>query len=150
MAKLFASEIAMEIALNAMRIHGGYGYSTEFDVERYFRDAPLMIVGEGTNEIQRNVIARQLVTRGGLRTLTGARRRGNRCRPDPKNMDRDDARAAPGDEGPSGRLDGRPRARDGTRHRSMVSPLLTRSTRSSHPWRRTSETKSANGERNTV
>ena len=66
MAKLFASEAAMEIALNAMRIHGGYGYSTEFDVERYFRDAPLMIVGEGTNEIQRNVIAAQLVSRGGI------------------------------------------------------------------------------------
>jgi alkylation response protein AidB-like acyl-CoA dehydrogenase len=66
MAKLFASETAMEIALNAVRIHGGYGYSTEFDVERYFRDAPLMIVGEGTNEIQRNVIAQQLVRRGGL------------------------------------------------------------------------------------
>jgi butyryl-CoA dehydrogenase len=66
MAKLFASEVAMEIALNAVRIHGGYGYSTEFDVERYFRDAPLMIVGEGTNEIQRNVIATQLVARGGI------------------------------------------------------------------------------------
>jgi hypothetical protein len=66
MAKLFASETAMEIALDAVRIHGGYGYSTEFDVERYFRDAPLMIVGEGTNEIQRGVIARQLVARGGL------------------------------------------------------------------------------------
>ena len=52
-----------EIALNAVRIHGGYGYSTEFDVERYFRDAPLMIVGEGTNEIQRNVIVKQLVER---------------------------------------------------------------------------------------
>jgi isovaleryl-CoA dehydrogenase len=64
MAKLFASEAAMQIALDAIRIHGGYGYSTEFDVERYFRDAPLMIVGEGTNEIQRNVIARQLVDRG--------------------------------------------------------------------------------------
>jgi isovaleryl-CoA dehydrogenase len=63
MAKLFASETAMQIALNAVRIHGGYGYSTEFDVERYFRDAPLMIVGEGTNEIQRTVIARQLVKR---------------------------------------------------------------------------------------
>jgi alkylation response protein AidB-like acyl-CoA dehydrogenase len=63
MAKLFASETAMEIALDAVRIHGGYGYSTEFDVERYFRDAPLMIVGEGTNEIQRNVIARQLIQR---------------------------------------------------------------------------------------
>ncbi|WP_037575480.1 acyl-CoA dehydrogenase family protein [Phaeacidiphilus oryzae] len=66
MAKLFASETAMTIALNAVRIHGGYGYSTEFDVERYFRDAPLMIVGEGTNEIQRNVIAAQLIKRGGL------------------------------------------------------------------------------------
>ncbi|MCV7037783.1 acyl-CoA dehydrogenase [Mycolicibacterium moriokaense] len=66
MAKLFASEVAMEIALNAVRIHGGYGYSTEYDVERYFRDAPLMIVGEGTNEIQRNVIAAQLVARGGI------------------------------------------------------------------------------------
>ncbi|GAA5039303.1 acyl-CoA dehydrogenase family protein [Streptomyces siamensis] len=66
MAKLFASETGMQIALNAVRIHGGYGYSTEFDVERYFRDAPLMIVGEGTNEIQKNVIAAQLVKRGGL------------------------------------------------------------------------------------
>ncbi|MDT5350382.1 MAG: hypothetical protein QOH91_3669 [Mycobacterium sp.] len=66
MAKLFASEVAMEIALDAVRIHGGYGYSTEYDVERYFRDAPLMIVGEGTNEIQRNVIAGQLVSRGGI------------------------------------------------------------------------------------
>jgi alkylation response protein AidB-like acyl-CoA dehydrogenase len=66
MAKLFASETAMEIALNAVRIHGGYGYSTEFDVERYFRDAPLMIVGEGTNEIQRNVIVRQLIRRHAL------------------------------------------------------------------------------------
>ncbi|MDQ1040215.1 alkylation response protein AidB-like acyl-CoA dehydrogenase [Streptomyces sp. V3I8] len=66
MAKLFASETAMQIALNAVRIHGGYGYSTEFDVERYFRDAPLMIVGEGTNEIQRNIIASQLIKRGGL------------------------------------------------------------------------------------
>ena len=66
MAKLFASETAMQIALNAVRIHGGYGYSTEFDVERYFRDAPLMIVGEGTNEIQRNVIVSQLISRGGV------------------------------------------------------------------------------------
>ena len=66
MAKLFASEVAMEIAINAVRIHGAYGYSTEYDVERYFRDAPLMIIGEGTNEIQRNVIARQLVGRGGI------------------------------------------------------------------------------------
>lgn len=74
MAKLFASETAMQIALDAVRIHGGYGYSTEYDVERYFRDAPLMIVGEGTNEIQRNIIAGQLVTRskapGGRRQST--------------------------------------------------------------------------------
>ena len=66
MAKLFASEAAMQITLDAMRIHGGYGYSTEFDIERYFRDAPLMIVGEGTNEIQRNVIVRQLVRRNSV------------------------------------------------------------------------------------
>ena len=65
-AKMIASEAAMEIALNAVRIHCGYGYSTEYDVERYFRDAPLMIVGEGTNEIQRNDIAAQLVSRGGI------------------------------------------------------------------------------------
>jgi alkylation response protein AidB-like acyl-CoA dehydrogenase len=64
MAKLFASEVCLEITTNAIRIHGGYGYSTEFDVERYFRDAPLMVVGEGTNEIQRNVIVRQLIARG--------------------------------------------------------------------------------------
>jgi len=66
MARLFASEAAMQIALDAVRIHGGYGYSTEFDVERYFRDAPLMIVGEGTNEIQRNVIVRQLIRRNSV------------------------------------------------------------------------------------
>ncbi|MGU3651095.1 acyl-CoA dehydrogenase family protein [Mycolicibacterium sp. A43C] len=66
MAKLFCSEAAMQIALDAVRIHGGYGYSTEYDVERYLRDAPLMIVGEGTNEIQKGVIAKQLVRRGGL------------------------------------------------------------------------------------
>ncbi|MEU9507167.1 acyl-CoA dehydrogenase family protein [Micromonospora sp. NPDC048170] len=65
MAKLFASETAMQIAMDALRIHGGYGYSTEFDIERYFRDAPLMIVGEGTNEIQRNIITRQLISRQG-------------------------------------------------------------------------------------
>jgi alkylation response protein AidB-like acyl-CoA dehydrogenase len=63
MAKLFASETAMQVTLDAVRVHGGYGYSTEFDVERYFRDAPLMIVGEGTNEIQRTVIVRQLIKR---------------------------------------------------------------------------------------
>ena len=66
MAKLFCSETAMQIALDAVRVHGGYGYSTEYDVERYFRDAPLMIVGEGTNEILKGVIAKQLVKRGGI------------------------------------------------------------------------------------
>ena len=63
MAKLFASETAMQVAIDAMRVHGGYGFSREFDVERYFRDAPLMILGEGTNEIQRNVIAAQVIAR---------------------------------------------------------------------------------------
>ena len=63
MAKLFASEAAYEIATDAMRIHGGYGYTTEYPVERYYRDAPLMIIGEGTNEIQKLVIARQLLSR---------------------------------------------------------------------------------------
>jgi butyryl-CoA dehydrogenase len=63
MAKLFASEAAFEIATEAMRVHGGYGYTTEFPVERYYRDAPLMLIGEGTNEIQRLVIARGLLKR---------------------------------------------------------------------------------------
>ena len=63
MAKLFASESAFEIATEALRVHGGYGYTTEFPVERYYRDAPLMIIGEGTNEIQRIVIARGLLKR---------------------------------------------------------------------------------------
>jgi alkylation response protein AidB-like acyl-CoA dehydrogenase len=66
MAKLFATEAAMENALDAMRIHGGYGYSTEFDVERYYRDAPLLLIGEGTNEMQRLIIARQLIERNPL------------------------------------------------------------------------------------
>jgi alkylation response protein AidB-like acyl-CoA dehydrogenase len=63
MAKLFASESGVENSLDAMRIFGGYSYSTEFDVERYYRDAPLMCIGEGTNEMQRVIIARQLVER---------------------------------------------------------------------------------------
>jgi alkylation response protein AidB-like acyl-CoA dehydrogenase len=60
MAKLFASEVAVKAALEAMRIHGGYGYSTEFEIERLYRDAPLMAIGEGTSDILRTVIARQL------------------------------------------------------------------------------------------
>ena len=63
MAKLFASESALENATECMRIHGAYGYSKEFHVERYYRDAPLMCIGEGTNEMQRIIIARQLVER---------------------------------------------------------------------------------------
>jgi alkylation response protein AidB-like acyl-CoA dehydrogenase len=63
MAKYFASEAALENSVEALRIHGGYGYSTEFNVERYYRDAPLMCIGEGTNEMQRIIIARQLIDR---------------------------------------------------------------------------------------
>jgi alkylation response protein AidB-like acyl-CoA dehydrogenase len=63
MAKLFASETALELATEAMRIHGGVGYTTDLPVERYYRDAPLMVIGEGTNEIQRLVIARGLLAR---------------------------------------------------------------------------------------
>ena len=61
MAKLFASEVCGEVTLDAMRIHGGYGYIKDYPVERYYRDAPLMIIGEGTNEIQRLLIARRLL-----------------------------------------------------------------------------------------
>lgn len=63
MAKLFASEACLQVTADAIKVHGGYGFSAEFDVERYYRDAPLMVVGEGTNDIQRNVIIRQLVDR---------------------------------------------------------------------------------------
>jgi alkylation response protein AidB-like acyl-CoA dehydrogenase len=68
MAKLFASEAAFEIATESLRIHGGVGYTTELPVERYFRDAPLMIIGEGTNEIQRLVIARGILARASGQT----------------------------------------------------------------------------------
>jgi alkylation response protein AidB-like acyl-CoA dehydrogenase len=63
MAKLFASETALDLSMEAMRIHGGVGYTTDFTVERLYRDAPLMVIGEGTNEIQRLVIARGLLAR---------------------------------------------------------------------------------------
>ncbi len=63
MAKYFASEAALENSIEAMRIHGGYGYSKEFNVERYYRDAPLLCIGEGTNEMQRIIIAKQLIAR---------------------------------------------------------------------------------------
>ena len=63
MAKLFATETAIFSSIEAMRIHGAYGYSKEFNIERYYRDAPLLAIGEGTNELQRIIIARQLVER---------------------------------------------------------------------------------------
>ena len=63
MAKLFASETALDLSMEAMRIHGGMGYTTDLPIERYYRDAPLMVIGEGTNEIQRLVIARGLLAR---------------------------------------------------------------------------------------
>jgi alkylation response protein AidB-like acyl-CoA dehydrogenase len=63
MAKLNATEAALENSLEAMRIHGAYGYSPEYNIERYYRDAPLLAIGEGTNELQRLIIARQLVER---------------------------------------------------------------------------------------
>ena len=63
MAKLFASEAAMDNATDCMRIHGAYGYSKEQHVERFYRDAPLMCIGEGTNEMQRIIIAKQLMDR---------------------------------------------------------------------------------------
>ena len=63
MAKLLASEVCGEVTMEAMRIHGGYGYIKDYPIERYYRDAPLMIIGEGTNEIQRLVIARELLKR---------------------------------------------------------------------------------------
>ena len=63
MAKLFASEVCGEVTMEAMRVHGGYGFIKESPVERYYRDAPLMIIGEGTNEVMRLVIARQLLRR---------------------------------------------------------------------------------------
>ena len=63
MAKLFATETAVENSLEAMRIHGAYGYSKEFSIERMYRDAPLLVIGEGTNEMQRIIIAKQLIER---------------------------------------------------------------------------------------
>jgi alkylation response protein AidB-like acyl-CoA dehydrogenase len=67
MAKYFASEAALENSIESLRIHGGYGYSKEFDIERLYRDAPLMCIGEGTNEMQRIIIAKQLIARNPVR-----------------------------------------------------------------------------------
>lgn len=61
MAKIFCSEVALQAAIDAMKVHGGYGYSTEFEVERLYRDAILMSIGEGTNDILRTVVAKSLV-----------------------------------------------------------------------------------------
>ena len=61
MAKLFCSEACHDIVLKALRVHGGYGYSKEFTIERLYRDAPFLLIGEGTSEIQKNVIARRLL-----------------------------------------------------------------------------------------
>jgi alkylation response protein AidB-like acyl-CoA dehydrogenase len=66
MAKVFSSEAALQCAIDAMQVHGGYGYSREFTVERLYRDAPLMVIGEGTNDILRTVIARSLTTGRGV------------------------------------------------------------------------------------
>ena len=63
MAKLFASEMCHEVVLEAMRIHGGNGYSKEYEIERLYRDAPMLLLGEGTSEIQRTIVARGLVRR---------------------------------------------------------------------------------------
>ena len=63
MAKLFASEACHEITVKALRVHGGYGYSKEFTIERLYRDAPFLLIGEGTSEIQKTVIARRLLER---------------------------------------------------------------------------------------
>jgi alkylation response protein AidB-like acyl-CoA dehydrogenase len=67
MAKFFSSEAALENSIESMRIHGGYGYSKEFDIERLYRDAPLMCIGEGTNELQRMIIAKQFIKRNPVR-----------------------------------------------------------------------------------
>ena len=63
MAKLLASEYAKEVTEDSFRIHGGYGYSKEYEIERLYRDAPLLLIGEGTSEIQKMVIGRKLLER---------------------------------------------------------------------------------------
>jgi alkylation response protein AidB-like acyl-CoA dehydrogenase len=66
MAKLFASETCSEVVEESLRIHGGYGYSKEYEIERLYRDAPLLLIGEGTSEIQKLIIARGLLQRNAL------------------------------------------------------------------------------------
>jgi alkylation response protein AidB-like acyl-CoA dehydrogenase len=71
MAKLFASEVALEAAIASMKVHGGFGYSTEFEIERLYRDAILMSIGEGTNDILRIVVAKNLLNASSPPALTG-------------------------------------------------------------------------------
>jgi alkylation response protein AidB-like acyl-CoA dehydrogenase len=68
MAKLYAAEIGVEVTLDAMRIHGGYGYSKEYEIERLYREAPMLLIGEGTADIQRMIIARRLLEDYKIRT----------------------------------------------------------------------------------
>ena len=75
MAKLFCSELAMRATTKAVQIFGGYGYTTEYPVERMMRDAKVCEIGEGTSEIQRIVIARQILGRGGRLSCPKLRRR---------------------------------------------------------------------------
>ena len=67
MAKLFSSELAMKVTTEAIQIHGGYGYIEDYDVERFFRDAKILEIGEGTSEIQRIIISREI-----LRSITSS------------------------------------------------------------------------------
>ena len=136
MAKLFASESAFEIATEALRVHGGYGYTTEFPVERYYRDAPLMIIGEGTNEIQRIVIARGLPKRAeeaGLAWSWPARPRTPvRTRPGWRAGRRP---SAPGDDaGELDRAEAEPRPSPGAVNVPPAGPSRTRV--NGRPWRR--------------
>ncbi len=61
MAKIFCSDVALEAAIDSMKVHGGYGYSKEYEIERLYRDAPLMSIGEGTNDVLRTVVAKSLI-----------------------------------------------------------------------------------------
>jgi alkylation response protein AidB-like acyl-CoA dehydrogenase len=62
MAKIFCSDVALEAAIDSMKVHGGYGYSSEYEIERLYRDAPLMSIGEGTNDVLRTVVAKSLLS----------------------------------------------------------------------------------------
>ena len=131
MAKLFASETALELSTEAMRIHGGVGYTTDLPVERYYRDAPLMVIGEGTNEIQRLVIARGLLARARSRSALGGRRLvGLRRRASSARAPRRCARPRRG----AGAA--RPRGEVGEVDGPVDGPPGFRRVSSSHVWRR--------------